>query len=318
MKGARIALAGLLALGAAGLWYDSPSRPPVLVADSATAAQCRSWATRAQAQERHQEGWLAIFEGFSTLQGLCHPQDVARGRALAESALARGLDPQLAIDLALALRKVGDEQGAAEWATLAAYVYFRTATRRGFMPLRDSETARTIEPAYRAFFDNRTWEKDLADLEHLLGRPAKVPAVEPLAIEMLLRRVERGDETLGNWLRYRARVEARVALDGPSRNQTFLANAARCGHTEAIRKLAAMVLSGEAEESRLGLYTDRVAWLHRRRTRDEGDLLVALLTNGGPRSWASMTDHMIALFDQTIVDRCPVRKPLGTPLFPGD
>ena len=318
MNLAWMALAGLAALGAAALWHQSPNRPPVLVTDSASPSECRAWQAQAQAQERSRKGWLAIFEGFSTLQGLCHTQDIPRGRALIEGALAGGLDPMLAIDYTMALRKVGETHAAEEWTMLSAFVYLHTIVRRGVFPVRDAATDAVIEPAYRAFFRNRTWEKDLADLENLLSRPPKVPAVERRPIDMLLGRVERGDETLARYMRYLAQEDGRVARSEVVGRHHELREAMRCGHPEAIRRLGEMALTEELGNSRFLSIVMQVAWLHQRRTRAEGDLLVALLTKGGPRSWGSATDHMIAYFDQTIADRCPPRRPLGSHLFPGD
>ncbi len=313
-----MALAGLAALGAAALWHESPNRPPLLVADSASPGECRAWREQAEAQERHRKGWLAIFEGFSALQGLCHPQDIPRGRSLIEGALAGGLDPQLAIDYTMALRKVDDVHGAEEWAMLSAFVYLRTLVRRGFFPVRDAATDAVIAPALRAFVTPRAWEKDLADLEHLLSRPPKVPAVERRPIDMLLGRVQRGDETLARYMRYLAQEDGRVARSEVVGRDHELREAARCGHPDAIRRLGEMALTEELGNSRFLSIVMQVAWLHQRRTRGEGDLLVALLTKGVPRSWGSATDHMIAYFDQTIADRCPPRRPLGSSLFPGD
>jgi hypothetical protein len=303
MNRAWMALAGLAAVGAAALWHQSPNRAPLLVVDSASSGECRAWRVQAEAQERHRKGWCAIFEGFLTLQGLCHPQDIPRSRALIEGALASGLDPHLAIDYMMSLRKVGETHAAGEWATLSAFVYLHTIVRRGFTPMRDAATNAVVEPAYRAFARIRIWEKDLADVEHLLSRPPKVLAVERLPLHMLLGRVDDGDETLGRYLRYLAERDDRVDRTGVVDINHELREAARCGHPEAIRRLGEMALTEDFAAPRFRSILMDVAWLHQRRTRSEGDLLVALLTKGGPRSWSSATDHMIAYFDQTIADR---------------
>lgn len=318
MNRAKLALAALAILGAAALWHEDPRRAPLLVADSASPGQCRAWHEKARAQERHRKGWLAIFEGFSTLQGLCHPQDIGRGRALIEGALASGLDPHIAIDYTMALRKVGETEAATEWATLSAFVYLHTIVRRGVFPFRDSATESVVAPAYRAFAVKRAWEKDLADLEFLLGRPAKVPAVERLPIHMLLGRVEDGDPTLGRYMRYLAERDDRVDKRGPDSLRLHLYEAARCGHPDAIRLRGEIARTEQLGDLRFHSIISEVAWLHHRRTRQEGDLLVALLTKGGSRSWGMAGDHMIAFFDQTIADRCEPRRPLGSHLFPGD
>jgi hypothetical protein len=318
MNRAWMAVAGLVALGAAALWHESPNRPPLLVADSASPGECRAWHERARAQERHRQGWLAIFEGFSTLQGLCHPQDVARGRALIESALASGIDPDIAIDYMMALRKVGEHDAAEEWTTLSAFVYSHTLIRRGAYPVRDQTTDAVVGPAVRAFWAQRPWEKDLADLEHLLSQPAKVPAVESFPIDRLLGRVETGDPTLGRYMRYLAERDSRVERQSPDSLRLHLYEAARCGHPEAIRLQGSMELTNDLDSRRIASIIMRVAWLHQRRTRQEGDLLVALLTKGGSRSWGWATDHMIAHFDQDILKWCRPRRPLGNPEFPGD
>jgi hypothetical protein len=119
-------------------------------------------------------------------------------------------------------------------------------------------------------------------------------------------------------MRYLAQEDGRVARSEVVGRDHELREAARCGHPEAIRRLGEMALTEELGELRFHSIITRVAWLHQRRTRAEGDLLVALLTKGGPRSWQRAGNIMVAHFDQDIADRCPPRRPLGSHLFPGD
>jgi hypothetical protein len=313
-----MALAGLVALGAAALWHQSPNRPPLLVADSASPSECRAWHERARMQERHREGWLAIFEGFSTLQGLCHPQDIARGRASIEGALAGGLDPTLAIDYMMALRKVGETHAAEEWALLSVFVYMQRAVTTALIPIRSSATSSVVDPAIRAFTSNRSWQKELADIEHLLSRPPRVPAAEAIGLDHLIGRLSRHDRIHADYLRYRAHELGRLRLEKPWQPALLVSNASRCGHPDAIRAYGQMALGDQVEARFSSKAVSEVAWLHRRRTRQEGDLLVALLTKFGSQSWLSAGEGSIAFVDGEIVRYCAPLKHFATPLFPGD
>lgn len=318
MNRAKLALAALAVLGAAALWHENPRRPPLLVADSASPGQCRAWQERARAQEHHRKGWLAIFEGFSTLQGLCHPQDTARGRALIESALASGLDPKIAIDYAVALRKLGETEAADEWATLSVYVYMYRAVTTALIPFRSSAASAVVDPAIRAFTSNRSWQLELAAIEHLLSRPPKVPAAEAIALDHLIGRLARADRIHSDYLKFHAHRIGRINLSQGLRPDLFLWAAARCGHPDAIRLYGAMALSGEIGQRDSLSAVMRLAWLHYRRTRQEDDLLVALLTKLGPESWGNASEYMVAFFDGEIVRYCAPLKHFATSQFPGD
>ena len=313
-----MALAGLAALGVMALWHQSPDRPPLLVADSASPGECGVWRVQAEVQERSRKGWLAIFEGFSTLQGLCHPQDIPRGRELIEGALASGLDPTLAIDYTMALRKVGEFHAAEEWATLSVYVYMQRAVTTALVPFRTPAKAAVIDPAIRAFTSNRSWQKELADIEHLLSRSPKVPAAEAIALDHLIGRLSRDERIHADYLRYQAQTLGRLSPKGAWRPELLLSIASRCGHSDAIRAYGKMALDGQLEDRSHIAAVMGVAWLNQRRTRQEDELLVAILTKFGSRSWGWAGDRMVAFFDGEIVRYCPPLKYFATPHFPGD
>ncbi|MCM0021920.1 MAG: hypothetical protein NBV67_18185 [Tagaea sp.] len=275
------ALLGLAALGAAAVAYDA--RPidwpdgPVYVTESAplSASACRGWQSRAQrrAAAGFAGSWEA-FEGFSRLQGACHPQDQDRGRALIEAAIAKGAGRYLMVEYVMALRAVGDSGRAEQQLPLAA------ETMRFLL---ETQIALLLTWRLPIVFDamneietldrSRDWDILQRRLDHLLGRPPLLPEEESKQIFRITGRMGTIDYPAALFQEDRAWRTGKYRV---SNGERFVSLAASCGHPESIREYAQRMLNGELQSSRQWSVVAYVMWLNSR-TGAEGELLDTLL-----------------------------------------
>jgi hypothetical protein len=309
MKRAWIAFAGLAALGAAALnyqsrLYDWPDGP-VYVAETAplSPAECRGW--RSRAQRRHMAGfpgsWEA-YEGFSRLQGACHPQDQDRGRAMIEGALAKGAGRFLVVEYVMALRVAGDTaRAAAEFPLAAEVMSFRLITYVARVPRAWRPIVVEAKAEIARLETLRNWSELQSRLDYLLSRPALLPSTESWLIFNVTSRMGTIDYPESLYQSYRAWRAGRRLDD---RGEDFLHLAAGCGHIAAARLHARLVLSGELPRYEAMSAAETLMWLDSH-TGAEGETLAALgaLSRAIPRD----RDRAIADRNRWIESRCQPR-----------
>jgi hypothetical protein len=299
-----MAVAGLVAVGAAALNYDSrfydwPDRP-IYVAEATplSAADCRGWQSRAQRRALAFPGSWEAYEGFSRLQGACHPKDIERGRAMIESALAKGAGRFLIVEYVMALRAVGDYGRAAAEFPLAAMVMVRRVnTGTLFAPAAWRELAGDVVAEVRLVRERGEWAGLQARLDHLLSRAPILADVERIWANRLLVRMDEIDRAEGRFQRFRF-VDA--GRDGRPDSNIPLSMAAGCGHPTAIRLLAQRNING-ATGAFAGRALEALVWLDAQ-TGAEGPLVEAVLARypGGVRD----RDAMVASLQQSIDRFC--------------
>ncbi|MCM0021616.1 MAG: hypothetical protein NBV67_16610 [Tagaea sp.] len=262
------ALLGLAALGAAAVAYDV--RPidwpdgPIYVTEAAplTASECRGWQSRAQ--RRHMAGFPGsreAFEGFSRLQGACHPQDQDRGRALIEASIAKGAGRYLMVEYVMALRAVGDIARASKEFPLAAEV-MRARIALQWTPLSWADMVAAANEEYRIEFEARDWAALQATLDFILARGPLLKQEEFPVIGRITRAMINVDYVEGMFQTYRVQRSGRYRPGKPF--DVVLSVAASCGHTEAIRDFARLVVSRELPDDRKWTASINLLWLHAR------------------------------------------------------
>ena len=280
MNRAWIALLGLAALGVVGLDYQT--RPydwpdgPIYVAEAGalSPSECRGWQSRAarRAQAGFPGSWEA-FEGFSRLQGACHPQDRTRGREMIEAAIAKGAGRFLAVEYVMALRAAGETARAAAEFPVAVEVM---RNRLLIYVARVPSSWRPIVVEAKAEIERletlRDWNALQARLDYLLGRPPLLFDVESMSTKRVLWQMRAVDYPSAMFQSYRAFRAGKLPDDA---NLDYLGLAAGCGHIAAIRLQARLIIDGELSINRIWGAFASLVWLDSR-TGAEGELLAAL------------------------------------------
>jgi hypothetical protein len=269
-----LAFVGAVGLNYEARFYDFPDGPAyVAEAGPLSASECRAWRSRAQRRAAAFPGSLDAFEGFSRLQGTCHPQDLARGRALIEGAIAKGAGRFLIVEYVLALRAAGD--------TVRANGEFPVAVeamrnRLEIWFLRVPSSWRPLVVAAKAELEAETIARDWrilqARVDHILSRPALLPDEEWLALFRTFQRMSMIDYPESLFQSFRSwRAGRYEAIDG----EGPLRVAAACGHADAIRVLARLSLEEGRSAGSSGSALRLLIWLHAR-TGAEDELVLRL------------------------------------------
>lgn len=312
-----MALAGLVGLGAVALWNDL-SRPfwhhgPAYVAASTPLApwKCRAWERRAEkGAALGLAASLEAMEGFSRLQGACHPQDQERGRAMIEAAIANGAGAFLMMEYVLALRRVGDKARADGELPIVAEMMYPSAESR-WLP-----RPRIWRPLARDAWDeivlmetsSSDWDALQSRLDHILGRTPMMRKTEAWVIWMLLARMRTGEYPEAAFQQHRA---WRAGRYGVGERNNSLSVAANCGHPDAIRTFARGALSGEDPSNDARTAISHVIWLDSR-TGAEAALLSELFVRF-PSIRIDPPATIIERQNKSIAERCGprVEKTLG-------
>jgi hypothetical protein len=271
-------------------------------------SECRAWRSRAarRAAAGFPGSWEA-FEGFSRLQGACHPQNQDRGRTLIEGAIAKGAGRYLMVEYVMALRAAGDHGRAEQQLPLAV------ETMRFLI---ETHVALALTWRWPIVFDAmneidyldrlRDWGMLQRRLDHLLGRPPLLPEDESRQIFRITYRMNRVDLPAAQFQADRAWRAGRTSdRDG----RLHLHVAAACGHPEAIRLQARLVLSGELARTEAWSAVRHLIWLNSR-TGTDMELLVTLIAWSQPPLW----DHGDVIADRnrwiaTMCEPRPERQP---------
>lgn len=261
-----MALAGLAAVGLVALnyetrLYDWPDGP-VYVAEAAplSPSECRGWQSRAA--RRHMAGfpgsWEA-YEGFSRLQGACHPQDQDRGRALIEASIAKGAGRYLMVEYVMALRVAGDTVRAnAEFPLAAEVMRARIEIHIARVPSSWRPIVVEAKAEIARIETLRDWAALQARVDHILSRPAMLPQAESNLLWRTLNRMDAVDFPEASFQRDRAWRTGRLRS---TLGEAHLRGAAGCGHPEAIRLYARLVLDEDRNQGEAGSVMRYLAWL---------------------------------------------------------
>lgn len=271
-----MALAGLAAVAGLSFWVSTWPEWLRTTTSPLGAAACARWRADAEAADKKRTGWFEVYEGFAHLQGVCLPKDEARGRALIERAMALRINDRIVIDYVTALRAVGDEQRAQEWAPHATQVVIH---RKGMWAWIDTlRRPRTgFDPIEYGFL---TLQGDLPGtrlrIERLLAREPVFPDLEAEALERWLGRLMVWAEGDYKFLSYRATRAGRYEPKKWESELSLLEGAAYCGHPDAIRTLATRFALEDSFHTRFLWLAGAVASLHRT-TGQEAELLNLVL-----------------------------------------
>lgn len=294
-----MALAGLAALGVAAVTLDlrpqpSPERPFYVAERTPLPAEtCAMWRARAQRRAAAWPGSMAAFEGFSTLQGACHPQDQARGRALIEAAIARGAGPILTAEYVMALKAVGLGDAATRDFPLAfAAIVAHARAGRATLPEWDGlADMMRVELAF--MLAPKTWDALSARVDQLLSRAPILRNLESDLLKKWLGDMSDIDKPQAYFIRDRAIRDGRIlTLDGLGRD-FYLNGAASCGHPGAIRKRAELYLAGALVDPNPWAIVGSLAWLERE-TGSRIESLALVVTKASIQFDAASRASMIA------------------------
>jgi hypothetical protein len=291
--------------GAAIYFADSPPERLRTVTGPLSARECVAWREQAERFERRQPGWFAVYEGFAYLQGVCLPQDAARGRALIEGAFAAGLEEMLVIPYYEALVTTGDFTRADGLALLAvAANQLHLSRTNAFYSQRDVLMLSALDPRARVGTAPGEWEIWYLRVRAMLDRPPILPDVESAFLNATISDLARARATEGYLLLDEAQRSGRIR-DVPLRyRDTAISLAASCGNTEALRRQARYFVAGELNHPNAFGMVGRIAWLHAR-TNAEADSLAVILERAQVSADSPVVDREASAFQEALRRRCP-------------
>jgi hypothetical protein len=290
--------------GAAIYFADSPPERLRTVTGPLSARECVAWREQAERFERRQPGWFAVYEGFAYLQGVCLPQDAARGRALIEGAFAAGLDEMLVIPFVEALAMTGDIARADEWLFLAkaANQLHYNRTQR-FYSQRDFDMILVLNHRTRVGSTPEEWDVWYPRVRAVLDRPPILPEVESAFLKWTIQDFVPIRETEAYLLRDEVERSGRILNVPADQRDGAILMAARCGNPEALRRKARYFLADELHKPFVRWIVGEIAWLHAR-TGAEAELLAAVLQKAGYRPDDPRIASEREFRDRMIKDRC--------------
>lgn len=312
MKKAWFALAALAGIAVAGVIADRLPQPsfdkPLYVAiePPSSAEACAAWQARAMRRAKHWRASLEAFEGFSRYQGACHPKDQATGRAMIESAIAKGAGEALFIEYFLALATHGDSDRAdREFPIVAEILVTYPGNHRKLMA--DWERLLPFVLRERAEFRNLDqWAAIVERVDHVLSRPTIAARAERAYLDLLLLRVREIDEYAGSLLTDKVGRMGRIDLPKGRHRDMYLDAAANCGNAEAIRHRAQLYISGGLFQPNAEWIAQSLIWLEEQEGKPS-DLLAKVTEMGKFRPFDNDRWRAIESYEDVKARNCGTR-----------